>query len=351
MKYRFILACCLLVWTPVAGWSAPDRANTTVSLDLKETPLHRALATLFESSGRQYSIAADVPNPSITLKVQDMPFQTVLRSLLRLGSETTFIQGAGVVRREPTYHLDNGLYQIELRRGEPPAEPAGIGGISRATGIGGVPAQEKPQVEKVPVHFLRANEAFAYLSQQPQPAGIVSIQPLARDNSLIVRGEPDAIQDVKRLLQLADVPPRPFTVSAGISGPGLNGVPLAIRSMARTLVGDDVTIEEEAVLGAQPAHMKVTLQTQLLGDGNLQIASNWDISVPIAGGPKGPIRLVKRLSTTTQLRPGEQVSVAEVDLSGWGGKGVLRLWVRGDWGQPATPARQNRPQASTRQAD
>ena len=54
--------------------------------------------------------------------------------------------------------------------------------------------------------------------------------------------------------------------------------------------------------------------------------------VPIAGGAKGPIRLVKRLSTTTQMRPGEQVPVAEVDLSGWGGKGVLRLWIRGQWG-------------------
>ena len=79
-----------------------------------------------------------------------------------------------------------------------------------------------------------------------------------------------------------------------------------------------------------------------MGDGQLQVASDWDVSVPVAGGPRGPIRLVKKLSTTTLLRPGEQLSVAEVDLSGWGGKGVLRLWLRGGWGRPGGPVGKNR---------
>jgi hypothetical protein len=105
-----------------------------------------------------------------------------------------------------------------------------------------------------------------------------------------------------------------------------------VRSTARTLVGDEVTIDEESVISGQPAHMKVTLRTQLLGTGELQVTSNWDVSVPVAGGAKGPVRLVKRLSTTTQIPAGQQVSVAEVDLAGWGGKGVLRLWIRGQWG-------------------
>jgi hypothetical protein len=198
------------------------------------------------------------------------------------------------------------------------------------------------QTVKVALSFLRPSEAVSYLSQQPL-VGIGSILPMARDNTLIVRGDPDAIQELKRVVQLADVPSRPLSVSAGISGPGVNGAPLAVRSTARALVGDEVKIDEEAMLGGQPAHMKVTISTQPLGDGSLKIASEWDVSVPIAGGSRGPIRLVKRLNTTTLARPGEQVSVAEVNLTGWGGKGTLRLWIRGDWGQPGRSAQRTGP--------
>ena len=90
MKYRFVLACCLLVWmasvgtgpalcAPAPGSAAPDPTKTTVSLDLKATPLRQALATLFESTGFQHAIAPDVPNPPITMKVREMPFQQAIQ--------------------------------------------------------------------------------------------------------------------------------------------------------------------------------------------------------------------------------------------------------------------------------
>src|SRR5207248_78538 len=99
MRYRFVLACCLLVWTatalppgpgsgtalcaPAPG-SAPDPTKTIVlRLDLKATPLRQALATLFESTGFQHAIAPDVPNPPITMKVHEMPFEQALRAMLR----------------------------------------------------------------------------------------------------------------------------------------------------------------------------------------------------------------------------------------------------------------------------
>jgi hypothetical protein len=333
MRYRFILACCLFVWPITVGWSAPAPTNTTVSLDLKETPLRQALATLFESTGFQYAIAFEVPDVPITLKVHEMPFEAALRAILRLGGTSTLIQGAGVVRQDPTYTRTGELYQIDLRRDSPSPEPVGEPGRGRGAEV---------QSQRISLNYLRSNEAAEYLSKlQPLP-GIVSIQPLVRGNALIVRGEPDGIQELNRLVDLADVPSKPLSLTVGVSGPGLNGAPLAIRSAARTLVGDDLTIDEQAVLSGQPAHLKVTLRTQLFGDGDLLIASDWDLSVPVAGGPKGPIRLVKRLSTKTQLRPGQQASVGEVDLSGWGGKGTLRLWIRGDWNQPGVPVGRTR---------
>jgi type II secretory pathway component GspD/PulD (secretin) len=332
MRNRFVLACCLLAWAGTPAGSAPAAPNATVTLQLKETPLHQALAILFDQLGVPYSIAADVPNPPITLKVQEMPFPEALRAIVRLGSTREQVQGVGVVTRAVTYAKTGDLYQIELRRADPPP-PLGPG----IRELGGRAGQEA-QVEKVPMNYLRANEAVTQLAPQLSSGGIVSIQPLSQDNSLLVRGDADAIQHLKRVIRLMDVPPRPLQASVGISGPGINGAPIALRSMARTLIGNDVTIDEEAVIGGQPAHLKVTLRTQLQGDGTLQVASDWDVSVPVAGGPKGPVRLVKRLSTTTQLPPGEQVPVAEVDLAGWGGKGVLQLWIRGEYGGRAAAA-------------
>jgi hypothetical protein len=364
MRYRFILAGCLLLCAaaPARSASAASAPNATVTLDLKQTPLHQAIALLFDQLKLQYTVAPDVYNPPITMKVQDMPFSAALRALLRLAS----------TRDVPiTYRKEGDLYQIENRPPEPPTGPAlglggggpggfgggglggaGIGGgfVGPQGGLGGGPVAQGgfsggiggfggtggivPPLAavKLPVNYLRPSDAADFLNRQQPLQGILSIQTLAHENALVVRGEPDSIQELKHLLSLADVPSRPLTLTAGISGPGLNGAPIAIRSTARSLIGDDVRIDEEAATGGQPAHMRVTLRTQLLVDGNLQVFSDWDVSVPIAGGAKGPIRLVKRLTTTTLMRPGQQVPVAEVDLSGWGGKGVLRLWVQGEWG-------------------
>src|SRR5207302_5984258 len=96
MRYRFVLACCLLGWSAAAGAppspaapapgaaAAPPKA--TVSLDFKQTPLRQALATFFNELGIQYVIAPDVPDLPITMKVQDMPFAAALRTMLLPGT-------------------------------------------------------------------------------------------------------------------------------------------------------------------------------------------------------------------------------------------------------------------------
>jgi hypothetical protein len=78
------------------------------------------------------------------------------------------------------------------------------------------------------------------------------------------------------------------------------------------------------------ARLKVRLKPLLQGDGGILLDSDWDISVPLAGGARGPVQFVKRLTTSTRVPPGQNapVVVGQVDLSGWGGKGVLRLWAR-----------------------
>src|SRR2546422_4361442 len=88
MKYRFILACWLLVWTAAAAWSAPAPSKTTVSLELKQTSLHQALAILFDQLGLQYTIEAGVYDPPITMKGREIPFEEALPAMLRLANRT-----------------------------------------------------------------------------------------------------------------------------------------------------------------------------------------------------------------------------------------------------------------------
>src|SRR5947209_3137014 len=120
MKYRFILACCLLLGSAAAARPAPAPAQTTVSLELKQTPLHQALSLLFSQSGLQYVIAPDVPDGPVTMHVHDIPFAEALRTLLRLSSVTTYMQGAGVIHRDVTYRKEGDIYVIGLRQGPPP---------------------------------------------------------------------------------------------------------------------------------------------------------------------------------------------------------------------------------------
>jgi general secretion pathway protein D len=44
------------------------------------------------------------------------------------------------------------------------------------------------------------------------PSGILGVYSFPLDNSLIVRGDPDAIQDLKRVIQLLDIPPRQIQI-------------------------------------------------------------------------------------------------------------------------------------------
>jgi hypothetical protein len=72
----------------------------------------------------------------------------------------------------------------------------------------------------------------------------------------------------------------------------------------------------------------VQVKPVVQGDGQVLTHSEWDLSVPVAGGPKGPIRLVKRLTTTARLQPNRGITVGEVDLAPFGGTGTVRLWLR-----------------------
>jgi hypothetical protein len=272
-----------------------------VTLNLRDIPLRSAIELLFQGTGYQFAVAPGVPNPLITLNLKDLPFKQALRTFIRLASP----QVPGL-----TFTEDNNIYVIRTTESVVPA--------------GGV------RLEKIPVSFLRVEDLVARLNSQLLPRDVEAIEPQPADNSLIVRAPETVIGQLRTLVRLLDIPPHQLVLRASVQGPGSNGRPLNFQATARTMNGGDVTLDEQTQVGAQVARMKVKLAPFVQGDGNIRVESDWDISVPVAGGARGPIRLVKRLNTTTTLVPGQGASVSEVDLSPWGSSGTVRLWLRAD---------------------
>src|SRR5437879_6879311 len=110
----------------------------------------------------------------------------------------TFAQPAG----RPLYGTGAGQFFGGFGGGAPggiggvggaPGGFGGVGGIGGAGGIGGQPGALGQGGGLVPQNI----------------AGIYS---LGLDNSLIVRGDPDAIQDLKRVIQLIDVPAKQIQI-------------------------------------------------------------------------------------------------------------------------------------------
>lgn len=318
---RYLMLLFILVLCPVLPVRGDRPSLPRVTLDLKEAPLRDALTLLFKSSGISYSIDPRVPNGPVTLHLHEVSLDSALDTLLTTASAG----GTRIVANQvgETYRI----------RVDDAAAP-----------------RPDEQIEKIPIQFITLQDVFATLGvdlkgqltpetaavSQLVPPGISVIKPLPVDNSLLVRGTPPAITQLKNLIRLSDVPARTIILRVGVTGPGADGRALNIQSIARTMNGREVTLDETTTAGGQNAHVKVRLNPIVQGDGGLLIDSDWDLSLPLAGGPRGPIRLVKRLSTTTRMLPGQGTAVGDVDMSTWGGKGSVRLWIRPDLREPAT---------------
>ena len=305
-------ALVLPAGAPACSQAPPaDALERKISLNLTEVPLRRAIEVAFTGSGLQYFVEPNVPNVPVTLNIRDVPVPTAIRLVIRQ---------AAVLAPGLTLSKDNDVYAIRIRVApravDPPAPPQGDD----------PPADYA--AEKIPVQFQRAAQIVTQIVPDLLPAGIVSLTPIGADNSLIARGTPEAIERLQRLVRLTDIPTRMLSISVGVTGPGPGGRPLKFQSGARTLSGTDVTIDEQTGPGAEGARVKVTVKPLVQGDGTLLMDSDWDLSIPVHGGAKGPIRLVKRLRTSARVMSGRGSAIGEVDLGPWGGKGVVRLWLR-----------------------
>lgn len=312
MKRAAIVLGLLLFFAPTPGAMAQQAADAghapqRISFRLQNVPFRAALDSLFNSTNQQYSIDPGVKDSLISLTLRDADFDTALRLLVKQAQATQ--PGVYAAKEADTW-------LIRVRETPPDAE--------------------KPVLEKIPIQFQNAEELVRQLDRVGATRDLDTIQALPQDNSLLIRGTPQQITQLKNVVRLLDNPSRMLSIRIGVTGPGVGGRPLQLASMTRTLNSREAVIDEQTTSGGEMARLRVQVRPLIQGDGGVLTESDWDLSLPIAGGPKGPIRLVKRLTTTARLRPGRSVTVGEVDLAPFGGNGTVRLWLRADLIQEST---------------
>jgi hypothetical protein len=79
---------------PEAGDDHLAGAMSRITLDLQQVPLRRALELVCGGAGLRYSMAADVPDVPVDLKLRDMPVKVAVRRIVRAAARQ--VPGLGV---------------------------------------------------------------------------------------------------------------------------------------------------------------------------------------------------------------------------------------------------------------
>src|SRR5438105_2367767 len=200
-----------------AATQRPWPVDRKVALDVRQVPLRAALDRLFRGSELTYAVTPGVPDVLITLKFRDTRLEDGVRALI----ETASTQVPGIsAARDGSVYLVRIAELAEPQVAAPPPEAEQPATQPEET----TAAAEEPVWEKIPLNFLDAGSAAVALggaifpgppkpleeraSLDPfllAPPGLV-ILGRREDNSLIIRGNPADIAEVRRLLALFDTP-------------------------------------------------------------------------------------------------------------------------------------------------
>ncbi len=162
MKLKFawlavVALMTLIVAAPMSASAQDDPRDRMVqSLELDQADIRDALKLLFRMVGSNYSVASDVQG-TVTISLQNVPFETALRAVLN--------------QVESTWRVEGGIYNIIKK-----PEPATVNpGVDLGPGAG-----TAPQQQSVPRRIkIRSADPYLILLliSQSTPSADVFLQP------------------------------------------------------------------------------------------------------------------------------------------------------------------------------
>lgn len=145
----FAAACMLLVGAVSPMLAAQPASNGNVNLELKDTDVKSAIEVLFRNTGKNYSIDSSVQGTISALSIQDVPFDSALRSLTK---------SAGLI-----YRVDGGVYIISAK----PVSTVVMPDIATPvpdSGVDFVTTEPEVRVEKISLNNVSATEILSILA-------------------------------------------------------------------------------------------------------------------------------------------------------------------------------------------
>jgi hypothetical protein len=131
-----------------------DLANKKVTLNLTNADIRSALQLLFNTVGVNYSLDSNVRG-TVTVSLNDTPFQTALESILRSSSMIPL-----------TYRVENGVYNISVKQ----EDNNNVQQPYQASDNTNTPATEvqmPKRFTKIPVNFADAGEIALLMGGTP----------------------------------------------------------------------------------------------------------------------------------------------------------------------------------------
>jgi type II secretory pathway component HofQ len=304
----FAIAFCLLT-LPTLAIAQIDAPSTAVaeaelppiSLDLRDTSLRQALETMFNTINASYKIAPEVAG-AVTVNINDMPFDRALELLLKTSTIPLICT------------KENGVYSVRARNPVAASQPNSSLRLS-------LELKEATIKDALAGIFKQMNKQF---SLPPTIEGKVTMtikdQPLDKVVDLIL-GSATAPYTYAVKNGIYEITPRrlnPATASktvpitlktevVTVSGNGKRSTLLA--AISRGNVGTSIRASDNTSgTPSQTSRMSVMLGTVLNG-AELDVASQWEVSLPLTGTKGGIVRLDKSLFGTIRLKRGETVLV------------------------------------------
>ncbi|MGC4043923.1 MAG: secretin and TonB N-terminal domain-containing protein [Armatimonas sp.] len=274
-------------------------------MDLQDAPLRATLERLLNSANKRFSIGPEVTG-KVTMQLRDADLNEVLTELLR---GTAF-----------EWRLNNNVYLIG-KRNSGVAAP-GTGGVRPRNGS--VPANAQSVI--IPVHRLPVADLLRQL-QSILPDGVDHVIAQPSTNALLAfSADPQVIDALQERVRLLDVQGEALTLKAEILQIDERGAKSVLFSTkVQTRSGTPSTISDRAI-GAPPTGSSIRIMlTPTSMSGNVEVASLWEISLPLNASKGGPVRLEKSLTATAQLQPGKAVVVGETRRNQNGIKEQLQL--------------------------
>lgn len=278
----------------------PGAHGPTINLSLKEAPLRDALEAIFGDTGVTYSVTADVRNTAITVNLRDIPLDEAVRMVV---SQALAVQPELVVMKSgrgytfETHPLTDGHRAPET------------------------------EARLYRLMFRSADQVEGVLRTEVASDGLGSVVPTQDGRALLVRATAEGLKRADQLLRELDVPRRSLSLRVAVTAVEAGAKPLHYGGTANTLDGQPLIIEESVPLQGRPAHIRVRIEPTALGNEGFQVTSDWDISLPLMAAGHRPLRLAKKLTSTTVISPGKPVEIASADLSAWGIPGKVRFWL------------------------